>query len=102
MSSLTKSIRKAIDFCIRNGILTEFLKQHREEALHMILEEYNEELHKRTEKEYWMGIGREDGLERGREILKLHAQGKQPEAIAELCNVPLEAVNRLLDALSVF
>ncbi len=56
-----EAIEIAIDECIKEGILVDILEKHRAEAKTLILEEYNEELHIRNEKE----ISYEEGLEQG-------------------------------------
>ncbi len=49
----------AIDECIQEGILSEFLKQNRAEAKSMSIYEYNEEEHLRMERESAYEDGRE-------------------------------------------
>ena len=56
-----EAIDIAVDECIKEGILADILEKHRAEAKTMILEEYDEELHIRNEKE----ISYEEGLEQG-------------------------------------
>lgn len=105
--SLEEAVRKAMDTCIQNGVLSEFLMLYREEVFHMILEEYDEALHKKTEEEYWTEVGREQGHAEGLtaghqqaiEILKLHHQGKTREEIAAIRGVSPDYVNSLLDVL---
>lgn len=46
--TLETSIDQAIEDCLRNNIMVDFLTRHREEARFMILTEYNEELHRKT------------------------------------------------------
>ena len=55
------AVDQAVDECIEEGILTDILEKHRSEAKSMILEEYDEELHIKNEKE----ISFEDGLRQG-------------------------------------
>lgn len=43
--AVKKAIERAITECIREGILFDFLKKKRAEALEMSLYEYNEELY---------------------------------------------------------
>ena len=58
---LAEAVEKAVDYCIEAGILSEFLKKNRAEAIKVSIYEYDEELHFRTLYEE----GREDGLEQG-------------------------------------
>lgn len=46
-----KAVDCAVEKCIREGILEEFLKKHRAEVKEMILTEFNEELYSRSLKE---------------------------------------------------
>ena len=75
---LTEAVEKAVDDCISRGVLAEFLKKNRAEAIKVSIYEYDEERHMRQTKEegyeegYESGlaegekIGRESGLEEGR------------------------------------
>ena len=58
---LAEAVEKAVDDCIAEGILSEFLKKNRAEAIKVSIYEYDEELHFRTLYEE----GREAGLEQG-------------------------------------
>ena len=66
----------------------------------MILEEYNEELHKKNEAEYWTGVGREEGLEKGiimtKKIFQLSLHGATPEAIAKEMGLSVDKVQQIL------
>ena len=55
---LEAAVDSAVEDCIQNNILADFLIKHREEAKFMILSEYNEELHLKTLFE--------DGLKQGK------------------------------------
>lgn len=74
---LSEAVEKAVDDCIRNGILNEFLSRNRAEAIEVSIFEYDEEKHMRSERKEWREIGREEGREEGRaEGLKEgHAEG---------------------------
>lgn len=63
--SLTGAIEKAIDDCIRNGILVDFLSKNRAEAITVSIFEYDEEKHMQCEREEWREIGRAEGLNEG-------------------------------------
>lgn len=66
---LTAAVDRAVETCIKHGILKEFLLKHRAEVKQMILSEYDEELHIRSERELAMseGIlkGRQEGIQQG-------------------------------------
>lgn len=60
---LKEAVSYAVDECIHEGILAEFLRKNKAEVISMSIYEYDEELHERTLVE----IGREEGLEKGLE-----------------------------------
>ncbi len=68
---LSEAVEKAVDDCIRNNILAEFLAKNRAEAIAVSIFEYDEEKHMNSERKEWREIGyregREDGLAVGRE-----------------------------------
>ncbi|MCH5249041.1 MAG: hypothetical protein J1E98_03890 [Lachnospiraceae bacterium] len=59
---LAEAVEKAVDECIAEGILSEFLRKNRAEAIKVSIYEYDEELHFKTLYEE----GREDGLAQGK------------------------------------
>lgn len=56
-----EALAEAVDYCIANGILSEFLVENRAEVLGMLLEEFDVEKYERTLR----GEGREEGLAQG-------------------------------------
>ena len=58
---LAEAVETAVDECIAEGILSDFLKENRAEAIKVSICEYDEELHFKTLYEE----GREDGLKQG-------------------------------------
>ncbi len=97
--SLNDAVNRAVDECIKEGILSEFLLKNRAEVVAMSIYEYDEELHERT----MIDIGREEGLQKGLEkgniigkIQAYHDCGKTPEEISELVPVSVEYVNEVL------
>lgn len=78
---LSEAVEKAVDDCIRNGILNEFLSRNRAEAIEVSIFEYDEEKHMRSERKEWREIGREEGRSEGREegraegLKEGHAEG---------------------------
>ena len=59
---LAEAVEKAVDDCIAEGILSDFLRKNRAEAIKVSIYEYDEELHFRTLYEE----GMEDGIEQGK------------------------------------
>lgn len=73
---LEAAVDSAVEDCIQNGILADFLIRHREEAKFMILSEYNEELHLKTLYE--------DGLKQGKLEGKTEAQNNISALLRQL------------------
>lgn len=63
---LQEAVEKAVDDCIKNGILSGFLAKNRAEAIAVSIFEYDEEEHMKSERKEWREIGREEGREEGR------------------------------------
>ena len=59
----------AIEYCIRNNILADFLKKNRAEVLRMNIFEYDQEKHIRMEKKESYEEGVQDGEKRGEQSL---------------------------------
>lgn len=78
---LSEAVEKAVDDCIRNNILSEFLVKNRAEAIAVSIFEYDEEKHMKSERKEWLEIGRNEGIKAGFDILKtLLDAGKSEEA----------------------
>ena len=60
------ALEKAIDTCINQDVLADFLKKHRAEVTNMILTTYDKDLYEKTLKENAREEGREEGLMEGR------------------------------------
>ena len=58
---LSEAVEKAVDDCIKNGILADFLAKNRAEAIAVSIFEYDEEKHMKSERKEWREIGREEG-----------------------------------------
>ena len=61
--SLKKAVDKTIRECLKEGILTNFLKKNRSEIVGISIFEYDEELLKKDQFEYGMERGREQGIQ---------------------------------------
>lgn len=64
---LSEAVEKAVDDCIKNGILADFLAKNRAEAIAVSIFEYDEEKHMKSERKEWREIGRKEGIIVGRE-----------------------------------
>lgn len=50
---LSEAVEKAVDDCIKNGILADFLAKNRAEAITVSIFEYDEEKHMKSERKEW-------------------------------------------------
>lgn len=64
-----EAVKKAVDHCIKTGILSDFLSKNRAEAIAVSIFEYDEEKHMKSEREEWREIGRKEGHRAGRDAL---------------------------------
>ena len=64
--SVEDALEKAIDTCINQDVLADFLKKHRAEVTNMILTTYDKDLYEKILKEDAKEEGREEGLTKGR------------------------------------
>ena len=74
-ADMQTALNRAMDYCIENGILKEFLVRYRAEVLGMFLEEFDAEKYERTirdeGREEGIQVGREEGREEGREDINM-------------------------------
>jgi len=90
-NDLETAIKLAIDYCIGNGILADFLRKHRAEAEEMCWWEYNEELHLKNVLEEGREMEREN-TERER-LRADHAEARAEQAEAEVRALKKELEN---------
>ena len=109
---LAEAVERAIDECIAEDVLKDFLTKHRAEAKAMSIFEYDQEKHIRQEREEAWEEGRASGLQEGRAsglqegqasglklaemIFRLFREGKTIEEISADCNLPAEQIRELL------
>ena len=72
---LKDAVERAVDSCIKEGILEDFLRKNRAEAIAVSIFEYNEEEHLKSERELAYRSGREEGLTEGH--AKGHEEGRE-------------------------
>ena len=109
---LEAAVTRAVDECIDEGILKDFLLQNKAEVVSMSIFEYDEELHMKMEREEAYEDGRADGIEQGikqGEIKKLiilicrkKQKAKTPEVIADELDEDLGQVKRIYDIADEF
>ena len=102
---LADAVECAIQECISEGVLKDFLEKHRAEAKEMSIFEYDQEKHMRQEREAAWEDGHRTGIEEGlnngimltKQVLQLSARGKSIEEIAQECSISAEQVRRILE-----
>ena len=78
--SFPEAVEQAVEHCIRNGILSDFLSENRAEAIAVSIFEYDEEKHIQSERKEWREIGREEGENKVLQLMqKLMEAGKTGE-----------------------
>ena len=117
---LNDAVERAVDECIREGILTEFLSRNRNEVISMSIFEYDKELEEKKlrKAEYEAGFsegekhghelgfsaGEKHGIERGtflnsietaKRMLMLQLQEFSLEKIAAITGLPFDEVKKL-------
>jgi len=98
---LEKPIKAAIDWCVENGILADFLKKRRQEVIDaMTIDmtfERREELIRKEEFEDGFKSGVEEGYNEGISEVVINAlkNGKTPEEVAEFNGIELDKVLRI-------
>ena len=91
---VANAVERAVTECIYEGILEDFLRKNRAEAIKMSIYEYDEERQRMLDREE----GREIGIhERNKElILRNHALGVSDEKIAEFLSVSIDMVKQCI------
>ena len=96
--TLEDAIAAAVDYCIANGILVEYLKSNGSEVRNMLFTEFNLE----DAKQVWLEEGREEGreeggVEKGLKIARaMFEDGDSLEKIARNTEIPLESLKEKL------
>ena len=97
---LTEAVQLAVDYCIDNGILKDFLSANKAEVIRMSIYEYDEELHKKTLHDEGYEDGFSNGVDYGelKNLIKLTCRklrkNKSPEIIADELEEDFDIVKR--------
>ena len=91
-----EAVEKAIDECIKNGILAEFLRKNRAEVLRVSIFEYDEEEHMRQEREESRQEGFEEGEERIAKLITILNQQRRMDDVVKMAT-DLEYRKKLLE-----
>ena len=102
--NLKHAVNEAIDECIHQDIMADFLRRNRAEVVKMSIYEYDEEKVKRMFKEECMKLGMEQGkqigieqgIEQARVIFRLYISGKSEEDIARETGETIEMIHKVL------
>lgn len=103
---LDAAAERAVDECIHEGILSDFLRKNRGEAIEMSIFEYDEERELKLIRRAEYEEGREDGLKQGRLaaiknlVAKKLEKGKIAEQIAEDLEEEVSVIKQLMENLS--
>lgn len=101
---LEEAVERAIEECIQEGILKEFLEKNRAEAKNMSIFEYDQEKHIKQEREEAWEEGRKEGKKAGERdmLLKLTEKklrkGKTIAEIAEELEESEKTIKEILDS----
>ena len=102
--------KAAVDYCIENDILRDFMEKERKAVIMYSLTRYNQKGHMKVIREealedgieQGIAIGEERGIAIGREkqltliIENMLSLGKPPEEIAESCNCSIDEVTAVI------
>jgi hypothetical protein len=89
---LTEALRLAVNECISEGILRDFLSAHAAEVVNMLTLEYDADLEKKVILEEGREEGRNEGREEGMKIVFALSKGNKPEEIADTLRIPIESI----------
>ena len=102
-----EAVDSAIDYCIGNGILKDFLTNNRNEVRSMSLFEFDAEEHEKVIKQIAYEEGELEGYDKGEEagairgrtelILSMFNSGKTPEQISNFCGLDLKEVEKIIE-----
>ena len=94
---LSEAVDRAMDECIREDVLREFLMKHRAEARAMSIFEYDQERHMQQEREAGIEKGRRQGEEQllRRQVQKNLSRGMSISEIAEVLDETEERIREI-------
>ena len=85
---LKEAVERAVDYCTAAGILAEFLRKNRAEAIKMSIYEYDEELHHKTLYEEGVEAGIERGESRLAQLLQALIDAGRSEDVSRAISDP--------------
>ena len=95
---LEDAVNKAIEECIKEGVLADFLQKNRSEVKMWSILEYDQEVEEKKLRKAEYEAGLETGRSEGIELIlqSIQKSGYSPERIAEMTGRPVEEVKRIL------
>lgn len=100
--TLDMAVERAVDECIKENILADFLRKNRAEAIHMSIFEYDEEkelaLIRKDEYETGVAAGKKEGIEdmmKKTALRMLSAETYSLEEIADISGLSIEEIQTL-------
>lgn len=99
------AVAKAVDRCIREGLLADILSGNKAEVIAMFLTEYDEQKHIRLERKEAWSEGRSEGREEGKYLTILHQvrkkvqKGISAEKTAEMLEEPVDLIEQIYQEL---
>ncbi len=99
--TLEQAVSIAVDECIKEDILAEFLRKNKGEVISMSLYEYDEELHRKSMIEYGREEGLKEGLEKGctlkliSQICRKLTKGKDVQTIADELEEDTDVIEKI-------
>lgn len=98
-----EALEAAIEYCIENHILEEFLRKYRSEVLGMLLEEFDVKKYERSLREEGLEIGRAEGHELKQafiqHVYKKYTKNLTVEEASEMLEVDEETIRRIYSAI---
>lgn len=76
-----EDVKHAVNYCVENGVLADFLEKHRAEVTNVILSEYNAQQHIENEKEISYRDGKAAGVREGsiRSYIEIYSEQGLPD-----------------------
>ncbi len=100
--STDEAVNRAVDECIAEGILRDFLLKNKAEVKRMSIYEYDEEATRQAIRETEYERGRDEGRQEGRQeaygesIIKMFRFGMSQEQIAEIMQIDIEEIQTII------
>jgi len=99
---IQEAVEQAVEYCIKEGILADFLTRNKAEAINMSIFEYDEEKEMRLFGEAERSLGFDKGVEAGIErgillsVQKMLNKGYSGEEVAKILELDVSEVERML------